>query len=119
MDYNRRLPGPSLMTSDPDRGKRRCRSVAATPLFGELLEDLAARAEVDLDAVLTASVVRSAVASLPEGQRRAVVEFDLRDRPMQDIADETGVSISAVSHVRASALRRLAMSTELREIATW
>lgn len=48
-----------------------------------------------------------AVAALPARLRKVVVEYFFEERPMQDIADELGVSESRVSQLRAEALALL------------
>lgn len=48
-----------------------------------------------------------AVACLPDRLRHVIVEYFLRERPMQDIADELGVTESRVSQMRAEALELL------------
>jgi len=53
------------------------------------------------------SVLGDAVASLPERLRKVVVEYFFDERPMQDIADELGVTESRISQMRAEALALL------------
>ncbi len=53
------------------------------------------------------SVLGDAVASLPERLRKVVVEYFFDERPMQDIADELGVTESRISQMRAEALMLL------------
>lgn len=48
-----------------------------------------------------------AVRTLPERLRKVVVEYFFEDRPMKDIADDLGVTISRVSQLRAEAIRML------------
>jgi RNA polymerase sigma factor for flagellar operon FliA len=50
------------------------------------------------------AVLGDAVAALPDRLRKVVVEYFFDERPMQDIADELGVSESRVSQMRAEAL---------------
>ena len=52
-------------------------------------------------------VLESAVAALPERMRRIVIAVYLEERPVKDIAEELGVSHSAVSQQRAEAVRML------------
>lgn len=51
--------------------------------------------------------LRDAVDTLPERLRKVVVEYFLDERPMKEIADEMGVTISRVSQLRAEAIRLL------------
>lgn len=53
------------------------------------------------------SVLGDAVASLPERLRKVVVEYFFDERPMQDIADDLGVTESRISQMRAEALALL------------
>ena len=48
--------------------------------------------------------LHDAVGALPERLRKVVVEYFLDERPMQDIADDLGVTESRVSQMRAEAL---------------
>lgn len=48
-----------------------------------------------------------AVVALPERLRKVVVEYFFEERPMQDIADDLGVTESRVSQMRAEALALL------------
>lgn len=48
--------------------------------------------------------LRDAVMTLPERLRKVVVEYFFEDRPMKDIADDLGVTISRVSQLRAEAI---------------
>jgi len=51
--------------------------------------------------------LHDAVLALPERLRKVVIEYFFDERPMQDIADELGVSESRVSQMRAEALLML------------
>lgn len=51
--------------------------------------------------------LRDAVHTLPERLRRVVVEYFFEDRPMKDIAEDLGVTVSRVSQLRSEALKRL------------
>lgn len=51
--------------------------------------------------------LRDAVATLPERLRKVIVEYFFEDRPMKDIADDLGVTISRVSQLRAEAIAML------------
>jgi RNA polymerase sigma factor for flagellar operon FliA len=53
------------------------------------------------------SVLGDAVGALPERLRKVVVEYFFDERPMQDIADDLGVTESRVSQMRAEALALL------------
>ncbi len=59
------------------------------------------------------SYVRDAIAQLPERLRRVVVGYFIDDRPMQDLADELGVTESRISQMRKEAL--LLMGEALRQ----
>jgi RNA polymerase sigma factor for flagellar operon FliA len=48
--------------------------------------------------------LRDAVVTLPERLRKVVVEYFFEERPMQDIADDLGVTESRVSQMRAEAI---------------
>jgi RNA polymerase sigma factor FliA len=48
-----------------------------------------------------------AVQTLPDRLRKVVVEYFFEDRPMKEIADELGVTISRVSQLRAEAIKLL------------
>jgi RNA polymerase sigma factor for flagellar operon FliA len=50
------------------------------------------------------AVLGDAVAALPERLRKVVVEYFFDERPMQDIADDLGVTESRISQMRAEAL---------------
>jgi RNA polymerase sigma factor for flagellar operon FliA len=52
-------------------------------------------------------VLGDAVASLPDRLRKVVVEYFFDERPMQDIADDLGVTESRISQMRAEALALL------------
>lgn len=58
------------------------------------------------------SYVRDAIAQLPERLRRVVVGYFIDDRPMQELADELGVTESRISQMRKEAL--LLMGEALR-----
>lgn len=51
--------------------------------------------------------LHDAVDALPERLRKVVVEYFFEDRPMKDIADDLGVTISRVSQLRAEAVKLL------------
>ncbi len=51
--------------------------------------------------------LHDAVLTLPERLRKVVVEYFFEDRPMKDIAEDLGVTISRVSQLRAEAIRLL------------
>lgn len=51
--------------------------------------------------------LRDAVHTLPERLRKVVVEYFFEDRPMKEIADDLGVTISRVSQLRAEAIKLL------------
>lgn len=51
--------------------------------------------------------LRDAVLTLPERLRTIVAEYFFEDRPMKDIADDLGVTISRVSQLRAQAITLL------------
>lgn len=51
--------------------------------------------------------LRDAVSTLPERLRKVVVEYFFEDRPMKEIADDLGVTISRVSQLRAEAITLL------------
>ncbi len=51
--------------------------------------------------------LRDAVFTLPERLRKVVVEYFFEDRPMKDIAEDLGVTISRVSQLRAEAITML------------
>lgn len=51
--------------------------------------------------------LRDAVLTLPDRLRKVVVEYFFEDRPMKDIADDLGVTISRVSQLRAEAIKLL------------
>ena len=53
------------------------------------------------------AVLGDAVASLPERLRKVVIEYFFDERPMQEIADELGVTESRISQMRAEALTLL------------
>jgi RNA polymerase sigma factor for flagellar operon FliA len=53
------------------------------------------------------AVLGDAVAALPERLRKVVVDYFFDERPMQDIADELGVTESRISQMRAEALALL------------
>jgi RNA polymerase sigma factor for flagellar operon FliA len=53
------------------------------------------------------AVLGDAVASLPERLRKVVIEYFFDERPMQDIADDLGVTESRISQMRAEALALL------------
>jgi RNA polymerase sigma factor for flagellar operon FliA len=53
------------------------------------------------------SVLGDAVASLPERLRKVVIDYFFEERPMQEIADDLGVTESRVSQMRAEALALL------------
>jgi RNA polymerase sigma factor for flagellar operon FliA len=53
------------------------------------------------------SVLGDAVAALPERLRKVVIEYFFDERPMQEIADELGVTESRISQMRAEALTLL------------
>jgi RNA polymerase sigma factor for flagellar operon FliA len=53
------------------------------------------------------SVLGDAICALPERLRKVVVEYFFDERPMQEIADELGVTESRVSQMRAEALALL------------
>jgi RNA polymerase sigma factor for flagellar operon FliA len=53
------------------------------------------------------SVLGDAVAALPDRLRKVVVDYFFDERPMQDIADELGVTESRISQMRAEALALL------------
>jgi RNA polymerase sigma factor for flagellar operon FliA len=48
--------------------------------------------------------LHDAVLALPDRLRKVMVEYFFEERPMQDIADDLGVTISRVSQLRAQAL---------------
>lgn len=48
--------------------------------------------------------LRDAVLALPERHRKVMVEYFFEDRPMQDIAEDLGVTVSRVSQLRAEAI---------------
>jgi RNA polymerase sigma factor for flagellar operon FliA len=54
------------------------------------------------------SYVRDAIAQLPERLRRVVVGYFIDDRPMQELADELGVTESRISQMRKEALTLMA-----------
>lgn len=49
--------------------------------------------------------LHDAVLALPERLRKIMVEYFFEERPMQDIADELGITVSRVSQLRAQAIR--------------
>lgn len=49
--------------------------------------------------------VRDAVLVLPDRLRKIMVEYFFDERPMQDIADDLGVTVSRVSQLRAQAIQ--------------
>lgn len=51
--------------------------------------------------------LRDAVTTLPDRLRKVVVEYFLEERPMKDIAEDLGVTISRVSQLRAEAIQLL------------
>lgn len=53
------------------------------------------------------AVLGDAVAALPERLRKVVIEYFFEERPMQDIADDLGVTESRISQMRAEALALL------------
>jgi len=53
------------------------------------------------------SVLGDAISALPERLHKVVLEYFFEERPMQDIADELGVTESRVSQMRAEALALL------------
>lgn len=53
------------------------------------------------------AVLGDAVAALPERLRKVVIEYFFDERPMQDIADDLGVTESRISQMRAEALALL------------
>lgn len=55
----------------------------------------------------TRAVLGDAIATLPERLRKVVIEYFFDERPMQDIADELGVTESRISQMRAEALALL------------
>jgi len=71
-------------------------------------EWLVSRSDADPADVLVhrerAAYLADAVAALPERLRTVVVGYFLEERPMQEIADELGVSESRISQLRAEAL---------------
>lgn len=63
-----------------------------------------------LDTLLQREMVgylRDAVVSLPERLRKVVVEYFFEERPMQEIADDLGVTESRISQMRAEAIELL------------
>jgi RNA polymerase sigma factor FliA len=56
--------------------------------------------------------LRDAVTSLPERLRHVVVGYFFEERPMQELADELGVSESRISQMRAEALELLREGVE-------
>jgi RNA polymerase sigma factor for flagellar operon FliA len=66
-----------------------------------------APADGPLDTLVQRELVgylRDAVVTLPERLRKVVVEYFFEERPMQDIADDLGVTESRVSQMRAEAI---------------
>ena len=66
-----------------------------------------APADGPLDTLVQRELVgylRDAVVTLPERLRKVVVEYFFEERPMQEIADELGVTESRVSQMRAEAI---------------
>lgn len=53
------------------------------------------------------AVLADAVAALPERLRKVVIEYFFDERPMQEIADDLGVTESRISQMRAEALALL------------
>lgn len=51
--------------------------------------------------------LRDAVLTLPERLQKVVVEYFFEDRPMKDIAEDLGVTISRVSQLRSEAIKML------------
>ncbi len=51
--------------------------------------------------------LRDAVHTLPERLRKVVVDYFFEDRPMKEIAEDLGVTISRVSQLRAEAIKLL------------
>ena len=49
--------------------------------------------------------LHDAVLALPERLRKIMVEYFFEERPMQEIADELGITVSRVSQLRAQAIR--------------
>jgi len=81
-------------------------------LLGEGGEDwIASHLDADPVEVLVdrerAAYLTDAVAALPERLRAVVVGYFFEERPMQEIADELGVSESRISQLRAEALELL------------
>ncbi|WP_166878252.1 sigma-70 family RNA polymerase sigma factor [Salinibacterium sp. ZJ450] len=73
-------------------------------------EFLVADTALPEDDVLTAErlrFLRAAVEALPEKMRFIVTEVYFKDRPVKDIADELGITHSAVSQQRSEAIRLL------------
>jgi RNA polymerase sigma factor FliA len=56
--------------------------------------------------------LRDAVTSLPDRLRHVVVGYFFEERPMQELADELGVSESRISQMRAEALELLREGVE-------
>jgi RNA polymerase sigma factor for flagellar operon FliA len=68
---------------------------------------LEARDETPTEALLARELkgyLSDAIVALPERLRKVVVEYFFEERPMQDIADELGVTESRISQMRAEAL---------------
>lgn len=77
---------------------------------GPAVERVATSAEDDVLQRLEAERVASAVASLPEDQRRILIMRDIQGLPGQAVADYLGLSIAAMKsrlHRARSAVRRL------------
>ncbi|MEZ5117568.1 MAG: sigma-70 family RNA polymerase sigma factor [Candidatus Nanopelagicales bacterium] len=99
-----------------DRIRRNGRTPASTPL-DELVVDIPAD-DGDLeDPILAAEdavIVRSALARLAPTQRRALIAWEVEEKPVPEIAAELGIDESAVKHVLFRArrtLRRLLVGT--------
>lgn len=53
------------------------------------------------------SYLHDAVLALPERLRKIMVEYFFEERPMQEIADDLGITVSRVSQLRAQAIRQM------------
>lgn len=92
-----------------DRLRRDKRAPAPTPLDEMPLEMPSDDAPLD-DPILAAedsALVRAALAKLAPTQRRALVAFEVEERPVPDIAAELGIEETAVKHVLYRARRQL------------
>jgi len=60
------------------------------------------------------SHLHDAVQALPERLRKVVVEYFFEDRPMKEIAEDLGVTISRVSQLRGEAVKLLRAAMDAR-----